>query len=264
MPRQADGFGPVLREWRARRHLSQLALALNAGVSQRHLSFVELGRAHPSREMVLRLAAQLDLPLRERNRFLLAAGYAPVFAERALDDPALAGARLAVERVLQGHEPYPAIAVDRRWNLLAANRAFERMVEGVAPALLEAPANVLRLTLHPDGLAGRILNLPEWRAQLLDYLDRQAAATGDATLIALLEELRAYPGPRRTDAPPDADGGGVFVPLRLASEGGVLSLISTVTVFATPVDVTLAELVLECFFPADAATAERLRASAEG
>ena len=161
-----SAIGPLLREWRQRRHMSQLALALKADISQRHVSFVESGRAQPSREMVLHLAEQLDLPLRDRNRLLLAAGYAPVFPEHPLDDPALDAARRAVDRVLQGHEPYPAIAVDRHWTLLAANRVVGALLAGVEPALLAPPVNVLRLTLHPAGLAPRIVNLPQWRVHL--------------------------------------------------------------------------------------------------
>lgn len=258
-------FGPLLRAWRERRRLSQLALALDAGVSQRHLSFVESGRSEPSRAMVLRLAEHLGVPLRERNRLLLAAGYAPAYAERPLADPALAAARAAVERVLAGHEPFPALAVDRHWTLVAANRAVEPLLAGVAPALLAASVNVLRLSLHPDGLARRIVNYAEWRAHLLERLARQVAASGDARLVALAEELRGYPAPcawaasdgARSDI--GANDGGIFVPLRLATDGGVLTLVSTTTVFGTPADVTLDELALECFFPADAATAERLR-----
>jgi len=274
-PRAADAsFGAGLRAWRERRGLSQLALALEAGVSQRHLSFVESGRAEPSRAMVLRLAEHLDVPLRERNRLLLAAGYAPVYGERPLTDPALAAARAAVERVLAGHEPYPALAVDRHWTLVAANRAVAPLLAGVAPALLVAPVNVLRLSLHPDGLASRIVNHAEWRAHLLERLAQQIAASGDAALVALADELRDYAPPPAfaADGPPSAssacagDGvaGGVFVPLRLATASGVLTLLSTTTVFGTPVDVTLAELALECFFPADAETAERLRATSAG
>lgn len=267
-PAARSALGALLREWRQHRHLSQLALALAADVSQRHLSFVESGRAAPSREMVLRLAEHLRVPLRDRNRFLLAAGFAPVFAERSLDDPALAAARRAVERVLAGHEPYPALAVDRHWSLVAANRAAATLLAGASPALLAPPVNVLRLSLHPDGLASRILNFGEWRAHLLERLAEQAAASGDAVLHALHDELAALPGPpprgagatRTGDAGPA--GAGVFVPLQLATDGGVLTLLSTTTVFGTPVDVTLAELALECFFPADDATAALLQRAA--
>ena len=260
-------LGALLREWRQRRHLSQLALALKADISQRHLSFVESGRAQPSRDMVLHLAEQLAVPLRERNRLLLAAGYAPVFSERSLDDPALAAARRAVERVLQGHEPYPALAVDRHWTLVAANRAVTVLLAGVDPSLLEPPVNVLRVSLHPRGLAPRIVNLSQWRAHLLERVQQQVDVSADPVLAELLAELRAYSPPaaheRATVLSAAHDGSGVFVPLQLATDDGVLSAISTTTVFGTPVDVTLAEIALECFFPADAETAERLRRAAE-
>ena len=268
----ADPFGALLRAWRERRRLSQLALALDVGGSQRHLSFVESGRSTPSRAMVLRLAEHLGVPLRERNRLLLAAGYAPVYAERSLADPALTAARQAVERVLAGHEPYPALAVDRHWNLVAANRALAPLLAGVDSALLEPPVNVLRLSLHPDGLAPRILNYVEWRAHLLDRLAQQVATSRDGVLAALADELRGYPLPDRgaDRCAPNVVGehatesAGVFVPLRLATDAGVLSLLGTTTIFGTPVDITLSELALECFFPADAETAERLRSVAAG
>ena len=257
-------LGALLREWRQRRKLSQLALALAADVSQRHLSFVESGRTRPSREMVLRLAAPLEVPLRERNRLLLAAGFAPSYPERRLDDPALVAARAAVERVLRAHEPYPALAVDRHWTLVAANRAVAPLLAGASATLLAPPVNVLRLSLHPDGVAPRIVNYGQWRTHLLERLRQQIAASGDDGLAALHDELRGYPPParsraRRSPAAAD-DGAGVFVPLQLAADdGGVLTFLSTTTVFGTPVDVTLAELALECFFPADDETAERLR-----
>jgi transcriptional regulator with XRE-family HTH domain len=252
--------GALLRDWRQRRHLSQLELAGEAEVSTRHLSYVETGRATPSREMVLRLARRLDVPLRERNRLLVAAGYAPMYGERRLDDPAMSSARQAVERVLAGHEPYPALAVDRHWNLVSYNRAVPPLMAGAAPTLLEPPLNVLRLSLHPEGLAPRILNLGAWRAHVLERLQQQIATSGDSTLAALADELQGYPGP--TD---DAHGAeqSVVVPLVLAGPDGPLSFISTTTVFGTPVDVTLAELALETFFPADAATAEQLRRAAQ-
>jgi transcriptional regulator with XRE-family HTH domain len=259
---RSSSFGTLLREWRQRRHLSQLALALESDISQRHLSFVESGRAQPSREMVLRLAGHLDVPLRERNRLLVAAGYAPVFPERPLGDPALDVARQAVERVLHGHEPYPAIAIDRRWTLMAANRAVGPLLAGIAPSLLEPPVNVLRIAVHPDGLAPRIANAVQWRAHLLERLRRQVEISADPALEELFAELRDYPLPPtrvRHIASVTQDGSGVFVPLQLTTEDGMLSLISTTTVFGTPVDVTLAEIALECFFPADADTAERLR-----
>jgi len=248
--------GDILRAWRRRRRLSQLDLALEAEISQRHLSCLESGRARPSRAMLLHLAERLGIPLRERNALLLAAGYAPVFAERALDDPALAAARRAVARILDGHAPYPALAVDRHWTLLAANAAIAPLLDGADPALLAPPVNVLRLSLHPGGLAPRILNLGEWRAHLLDRLRQQIAASGDPVLAGLLDELTAYPAPAAPDDP--GDGPGVAVPLVLAVPSGRLSLLSTTTVFGTPVDITLADLAVEAFFPADPETAALL------
>ena len=254
-------FGAQLREWRQRRRLSQLDLAGDADVSTRHLSFVETGRAMPSREMVLRLADRLEVPLRERNRLLAAAGFAPMYAERSLDDPALAAAREAVELVLKGHEPYPALAVDRHWSLVSYNRAVLPMLAGVAPALMQAPINVLRLSLHPDGLASRIVNLAQWRAHILARVRQQVIVSADPVLTALADELRSYPAPA-VDASHDGIEASVVVPLVLRTPAGTLSFISTTTVFGTPVDVTLSELALETFFPADAATAALLHAGA--
>src|SRR4051794_11198549 len=185
--------GLLLRDWRRRRRLSQLDLALDAGVSTRHLSFVETGRSRPSPEMVVHLAEQLDVPLRDRNRLLLAAGYAPAYRERTLDQPELGPIREAVDRVLAAHEPYPAVVVDRGWNLVASNASVAMLLDGVPPELLEPPANVLRISLHPEGVAPRIVNLGEWRAHLLERLAREVALTGDPDLVALHDELRAYP-----------------------------------------------------------------------
>jgi transcriptional regulator with XRE-family HTH domain len=257
----AQAVGDLLREWRQRRRMSQLDLALTAEVSTRHLSFVESGRAQPSREMVLNLAERLDVPLRERNVLLVAAGFAPVFRERSLDDPALATQRKAMDLVLKGHEPYPALAIDRHWTLVAANAAAGRLMAGADPALLTSPLNVLRLSLHPGGLSPRIANLPEWRAHLLERLRRQIEVSADPRLIALLGELQSYPsrGDRPRRGGPAMDLASVVVPLQLATDAGTLSLFSTTTVFGTPVDVTLSELALECFYPADVATAEALR-----
>jgi transcriptional regulator with XRE-family HTH domain len=256
-------IGDLLREWRERRRLSQLALALDAEVSTRHLSFLETGKARPSREMVMRLTERLEVPLRERNAMLLAAGFAPAYPERDLDDPALGAARAAIDRVLAGHEPYPAIAIDRHWTLVVANRVVPALLTGVAPALLQPPINVLRLSLHPDGLAAQIANLPEWRAHLLARLSRQVELTADPRLSDLLQELSGYArdrGTRDSDQPvSDNNLASVAVPLRLHTEHGALSLISTTMVFGTPVDVTLSELAIEAFFPADAATADLLQ-----
>ena len=256
-------IGDLLREWRERRRLSQLALALDAEVSTRHLSFLETGRARPSREMLLRLTERLEVPLRERNTMLLAAGFAPAFPERDLDDPALGVARAAVDRVLTGHEPFPALAVDRYWTLIAATRVVPALLTRVAPYLLQPPINVLRLSLHPDGLAARIGNLPEWRAHLLARLSRQVALTADSRLADLLQELREYAGDRGAQGAdqtiPDHNQASVAVPLRLHTEHGTLSLLSTTMVFGTPIDVILSELAIEAFFPADAATADLLQ-----
>ncbi len=261
----APSFGDHLRDWRRRRRLSQLDLACEADISTRHLSFIETGRARPSREMVLHLAERLDVPLRERNTLLVAAGFAPAYPVRPLDDPALALARRAVERVIEAHAPNPALAVDRHWHLVAANAAVAPLMAGAAAALLQPPVNVLRLSLHPDGLAPRIANLPEWRSHLLERLRRQVEVTADPVLVELLAELQAYPAPARgvaALAPPEEAHPDIVVPLRLATESGILSFLSTTTVFGTPVDVTLSELAVEAFFPADAATAEALRRTA--
>jgi transcriptional regulator with XRE-family HTH domain len=251
--------GPLLRDWRQRRRLSQLDLALDAGVSARHLSFVETGRARPSPGMVLNLADRLDVPLRERNRLLLAAGYAPVYEQHALDDPEMAPVRDAIQLVLAGHEPYPALVVDGAWEMLAANRAVALLTEGVAPELLAPPLNVLRASLHPDGVAPRVVNLGEWRAHVFERLERQIAMTGDAALVALLDELRSYPGP---DAAPNARHD-IAVPLRIESSVGELAFISIVATFGTAVEVTASELSIESFFPADRQTAEAVRAYVE-
>jgi transcriptional regulator with XRE-family HTH domain len=249
--------GDLLREWRRHRRLSQLDLATGAEISTRHLSFVESGRAHPSRQMILHLAHYLDVPLRERNALLVAAGFAPAFRERALDDPALASARATIELLLKGLEPYPALAVDRYWHLVASNQATLRLLGGVAPDLLAPPVNVLRLSLHPAGLAPRIRNLGQWRAHLLHRLRQQIDASHDAQLIALLRELQALPAPEGD--PPADPARAIAVPLQMEVDGHVLSMLSTTTVFGTPVDVTLAELALEAFVPADEETASRLR-----
>ncbi|MFG2009460.1 helix-turn-helix domain-containing protein [Micromonospora sp. NPDC048868] len=254
--------GALLRQWRRRRGLSQLALAVGAEISTRHLSFVETGRSAPSREMVLRLAEHLDVPLRDRNRLLLAAGYAPVYSQAPLDSPELRRVLDAVRRVLRAHEPYPAVAVDRRWNLVAGNATLPLLTEGAAAHLLRPTANALRLTLHPEGMAPRIANLGEWRAHLLGRLRRHLALTDDPELGALHDELCGYPG---GPAAPDAGlprAGDVVVPLRLRHPGGELAFLSTVSTFGTPLDVTVEELSIESFFPADEATAAYLRAAA--
>ncbi|QSN63736.1 helix-turn-helix domain-containing protein [Caballeronia sp. M1242] len=250
--------GMLLREWRQRRRMSQLELACIADVSTRHLSFIESGRSVPSRDMLIRLAEQLDVPLRERNALFLAAGYAPLYKERAFADPDLEPARRAVELVLKGHEPYPALAVDRHWTMIAANAALQPLVASADASLLAPPVNVLRLALHPLGLASVIENWHEWRAHLLARLHRQIDVSGDPTLAALLDELEAYPAPPHAGRVERGATDSVVVPLRLRTEFGVLSLISTTTVFGTPVDITLSELAIEAFFPADDATARIL------
>jgi transcriptional regulator with XRE-family HTH domain len=262
--RAGKPVGDLLREWRQHRRLSQLELAGEADVSTRHLSFMETGRSLPSREMLLRLSERLEIPLRERNTLLTAAGYAPMYRERALDDPALAAARTAVELVLKGHEPYPALAVDRHWQLVSYNRAVTPFLAGASAALLKPPVNVMRLSLHPDGLAPRIVNLAQWKAHLLARLRQQVAASGDAVLAALVDELAAYP-PAGEHDPGDETVGGVVVPMQVRmADGTALSFISTTTVFGTPVDITLSELALETFFPADDATAQALRRLGDG
>ena len=253
--------GALLREWRQRRRLSQFDLALEAGVSARHVSFVETGRARPSAEMVLHLAEQLEVPLRDRNHLLLAAGYAPAYAQHDLDAPEMGPVRDAIDQVLRGHEPYPALVVDRHWGLISANRALGALLGGVAGHLLELPVNVLRLSLHPDGLAPRILNLPEWRGHLLERLAREALASGDPALAALHEELAAYPAAEPAEGL-DPAFGHIAVPLRLRQDDAELTFISTKTTFGTAVDITVAELSIESFFPADEQTARVLRALA--
>ena len=267
MIKPARAVGDSLRDWRQRRRMSQLDFALEAEISQRHLSFMESGRSVPSRDMVLHLAERLEIPLRERNGLLLAAGYAPVFPERSLDDPALEPARRAVDLVLKGHEPFPALAIDRHWTLVMANGALAPLLTGIADiSLLTPPVNVLRLSLHPKGLAPKIVNLAEWRAHLLDRLRHQIAITGDRVLIELMQEFNDYPAP----APPaskqrawERDYAGVVVALDLMTQNGPLSFLSTTTVFGTPVDITLSELALECFFPANDETATALQKLAE-
>jgi transcriptional regulator with XRE-family HTH domain len=252
------GVGDLLREWRQRRHLSQLDLAIEAGISSRHLSFVETGRAKPTSEMILRLAAQLDVPLRDRNKLLLAGGYAPAYPEHAMTEPELRAVRTALASVLKGHEPYPAALINRHWELVDANAPIALFTSGAAPHLLEPPVNVLRLSLHPEGMAPRILNLAQWRAHLLDRLQRQVRATGDPVLAGLHAELTGYPGGPEASQP--AETAHPVVPLRYRSmDSGDLSFISITAVLGTPMDVTVEELVIESFYPADGQTARALR-----
>jgi transcriptional regulator with XRE-family HTH domain len=243
--------GLHLRQWRQKRRMSQLDLACEAEISTRHLSFIETGRATPSRLMILKLAEQLEVPVRERNVLLVSGGFAPMFPERGLDDPALAAARWAIDAVLAAQKPYPAFAIDRGWTLLANNGALPQMYEGVAPHLLEGKVNGLRLTLHPEGLARKIENLGEWRAHLLGRLQRQIDLTADRGLSDLMAELKTYPAPAPgRPAPSDA----LMAPLHLRIGGERLSFYSTTMVFGSPVDVTLSEIAVESFIPADAHT----------
>ena len=247
--------GVLLREWRGNRRLSQLALSSQAGVSARHLSFVETGRSRPTREMILRLAEELAVPLRARNALLLAGGFAPAYPEGDLGGPGLATVLASLRDVLVGHEPYPAVLVDRHWTMVDGNAAVPLLTAGAAADLLDPPVNVLRLALHPDGMAPRIVNLAEWRTHILHRLDRQALATGDPVLRSLHDELRALPGGLAAGQPD-----GMVMPLRYAAGGRELSFFSVTSVLGTPLDVTLDELAIEAFLPADAGTAEFLRA----
>ncbi len=258
---QARPVGQLLRSWRERRRLSQLELSHSVDVSTRHLSYLETGRAQPSRAMVLRLAEHLDVPLRDRNRLLLSAGFASVYSEAGLHSPQLVAVRAALRGLLAGHEPNPGLVVDRWWNLVEANAPVHRMLATVDPELLRPPVNVLRLALHPDALASRCLNLPEFRSHLLHRLQRQVVATADPELVDLLAELRSYPGGGVALTVPMADE--VVVTWQIDFEGQQLALLSTVATFGTPVDITVSELVIELFFPADPQTAEALRAMAE-
>lgn len=259
--RPTRGVGPMLREWREDRRRSQMDLALDVGVSTRHLSFVETGKSKPSPELVLALAERLDVPLRERNAMLLAAGYAPRYQHTPLDDNALATVRTALAELIRAHDPYPAVVVDRTWDIVMSNTGAQSFLAGVAEDLLEPPANVYRITLHPDGMSGRIENFPEWAHHLLGTLDRQVAVTRDVRLRTLLEEVSNYPDVRhladswrtRSAVPT------VVVPLRFRAGDGddavVQSWFSTNTSIGTPVDITLDELHVELFHPADEATA---------
>jgi transcriptional regulator with XRE-family HTH domain len=248
--------GQLLREWRERRRISQLDLSIQADISARHLSFVETGRSRPTPGMILRLSEQLDVPLRERNALLLAGGYAPVYPEHSLDEPELTRLRVALRQILTGHEPYPALVVNRWWEMLDGNAAVAVLTEGCDPALLTPPVNALRTSLHPDGMAPRIANLPQWRAHILERLHRQVQATRDPRLAELHAELSAYPGrvaerPERTD---------VAVPLRLRHGDRELAFFSMTAVVGAPLDVTVAEVAIESFYPADGQTAKALHA----
>jgi transcriptional regulator with XRE-family HTH domain len=250
--------GDLIREWRQRRRLSQLDLAIAANVSSRHLSFVETGRSRPTSEMILHLAEHLDVPLRDRNALLLAGGFAPAYPERGLAEPELHAVKNALKRVLDGHEPYPAAVVNRWWELVDANAGIALFTGDVRPELLEPPVNVLRLSLHPDGMAPRIANLPEWRAHLLARLHRQAEATGDPRLFSLYSELEAYPGGQGDQGVQPPLPTDVVVPLRYRTAQAELSFLSITAVIGTPMDVTVEELAIESFYPADPQTAKAL------
>jgi transcriptional regulator with XRE-family HTH domain len=259
---QAQSLGSHLREWRRRRRMSQLDLACDAEISTKHLSFLETGRARPSRQMLLHLMSILNVPLRERNVLLRAAGFAPGFAERSFVDPALEVIRRNVEAVLAAQDPNPAMALDRHWIMLAANRAVAHLLAGTEPLFLRPPVNILRLCLHPAGLASRIVNLGQWRAQVIARLRRQIDLGGDPVLMDLLEEIRNYPNPPCQESP-GRENDSIGVPFRLATIDGVLSFFATTTQFATPLDITVSELALEAFLPADAETARIMRQIAE-
>ncbi len=260
-PRAASrSVGQLLREWRQRRRLSQLDLAIEAEISARHLSFVETGRSRPTSDMIMRLSEHLGVPLRDRNALLLAGGYAPAYPEHGLDEPELAAVRAALRQVLDGPFPYPAVVLNRWWELVDANAGVGLLTAGAAPRLLEPPVNVLRLSLHPDGMAPRIINLAQWRAHLLSRLSRQAASTGDTRLAELHEELLGYPG-GQAESPAAAD---VVAPLRYRHGRQELSFFSMTAVIGTPMDVTVAELAIESFYPADDATAAALSHAAAG
>jgi transcriptional regulator with XRE-family HTH domain len=258
-----QALGVHLREWRRMRRMSQLDLASDAEISTKHLSFLETGRSRPSRAMLLHLAACLDIPLRDRNTLLNAAGFTSMFEERAFTAPALDIIRCNVELILAAHGPYPALAVDRHWTMQAANRAVTCLVADAEPMLLRPPVNVLRLLLHPAGVAPRIVNLTQWRAHMIARLRRQIDLNGDAALVDLLEEIRDYPSPRGNGPADREESDHMAIPFRLATVAGVLSFFSTTTVFGAPVDITLSELAIEAFLPADAQTAETMRRFAQ-
>jgi transcriptional regulator with XRE-family HTH domain len=256
-------IGDLLREWRVRRHQSQLDVSVEVGVSTRHLSYVETGRSRPSPELVLALAEHLDVPLRERNGLLLAAGYAPRFGEATLDDPAMTGVRAAIQRMLDAHSPYPGLVVDRQWNLVLANDAATALVAGLPAHLLEPPINVYRVSLHPDGLAGITTNLAAWAVPLVRQLRRAVVLTGDAALESLHDEVTSYPAVATVldEAGADVFDGDppLLVPFDLRLPGGHVSMYTTLTTFGTPLDITLSELCIELFYPADDASADVLR-----
>jgi transcriptional regulator with XRE-family HTH domain len=253
-------LGGLLREWRCRRRMSQLALALDANISIKHLSFLEIGRSRPSREMLLHLAACLDVPLRDRNEMLGAAGFAPVFLERAFQEPALHPIRRNVEFVLAAHDPNPALVMDRHWTMQGANRAVAHLFAGAEPLLLRPPVNLLRLLLHPAGLASHVVNLVQWRTHVIARLRHQIDVTGDTVLMDMLEELLDYPCLRGTGSAGRTDESATSaIPFQLATIDGVLSFFTTTTRFAAPVEITVSELTIEAFLAADPETATIMR-----
>jgi transcriptional regulator with XRE-family HTH domain len=257
-------IGQLIREWRQRRRLSQLDLACDAEISTKHLSFLETGRAQPSREMLLHLASRMAIPLRDRNVMLNAAGFAPTYQERSLDDPDFRLARQSIDLMLSMHEPNPALAVDRHWTMVASNKAVGHLISGVDPLLLVPPVSVIRLSLHPAGLAPRIINLVEWRRHAIARLRQQIDVTGDSVLADLVEEVRDYPLPSgHSGRVKPGDHEMIAVPFRLATVHGPLSFISATTMFGTPVDITLSELAIESFFPADQVTVSVMRRLAD-
>jgi transcriptional regulator with XRE-family HTH domain len=268
--KESTGVGPLLRGWRERRRVSQLELALRADSSARHISFIETGRSRPSEEIVLRLAEHLDVPMRDRNSLLLAAGYAPRFRETPLADPSMNALREGLDQLLRGYEPYPALVVDATYNVIAANRGITMILEGISEHLLQPPLNAMRLTLHPEGLAPKIRNLREWRGHLLHQMDRQIALQRSDALRAVYEEVAAYPVADPGVDVLDADGSGsgsgsdslcFALPLRIEHDGHLLSFISSISTFNTPMDVTVAELAIETLLPADPATVKYLQST---
>lgn len=252
--------GPLVREWRMRRRRSQMDLALDVGVSTRHLSFVETGRSKPSPELLLSLADHLDVPLRDRNVFMLAAGYAPRYRRTPLDDPSMSRVRAALQQLLDGHDPYPGIVIDRSWNVVLANPAAARLTASLPDELTTSKINVFRACLHPDGLAGQTLNFEEWSGYLMGQLRRLETMTNDPEVSDLLDEVEQYPTVVTSEAARDStpEELPLLVPWNLRIGDNRLSLFTTLTTFGTPRDITLDEVAVELFYPADEATAQLL------
>ncbi|MFD9682139.1 helix-turn-helix domain-containing protein [Rhodococcus sp. NPDC059969] len=252
--------GTELKRWRERRRLTQLGLSTTAGVSTRHLSFIETGRSKPSRDMILHLSDCLDVPLRQQNTLLLACGHAPEYSQKSLVEAPMSAVSEAIDRIMDAHDPYPAVVIDQQWEMVAGNQAVGILTEGAAAFLLEPPVNVLRLSLHPEGMAPRIVNLAQWRTHLLARLAREVEVSADAQLASLLDELRGYP---RGGDWHDDRANSLLVPLRVRAGDTELAMFSTTTVFGTPRDVTLAEIAIESFYPSDKQTADYFRSAAE-